>query len=92
MLKVLNENYFIDLDEIEKFLDITEPESNPETNQSELKINVFKYEMIKLLLETILSEQDVPDEKLGLKASTHTSLPFRMAFNTLLNKKLINYY
>ena len=35
---------------------------------------------------------DIVDEKLGLKSSSNTSIPFRIAFNSLLNKKLINHY
>jgi len=48
--------------------------------------------MVKMLLETILTEQDTVDEKLGMKGSSNTSIPFRIAFNSLLNKKLINHY
>ena len=57
-----------------------------------LKINIIKFEMIKMLLETVLTEQDIVDEKLGMKSSANTSIPFRIAFNSLLNKKLINHY
>ena len=48
--------------------------------------------MVKLLMDTILTETEEVDEKLGLKSSTNTSIPFRMAFNSLLNKKIINHY
>ena len=48
--------------------------------------------MVKMLLETVLTEQDIVDEKLGMKSNTNTSIPFRIAFNSLLNKKLINHY
>ena len=45
-----------------------------------------------MLLETILSENEIMDDKLGLKSSGNTSVPFKLAFNSLLNKKLINHY
>jgi hypothetical protein len=32
------------------------------------------------------------DEKLGFKGTNNTSVPFKLAFNTLLNKKLIKHY
>jgi hypothetical protein len=69
-------------------------ETSPEflSGTTEMKINIIKFEMVKMLLETVLSEQDVVDEKLGMKSSSNTSIPFRIAFNSLLNKKLINYY
>ena len=88
MIKVLNENYFIDLDEIEKYLDMGEPEKTPDGNV-EAKINLIKFELVKMLLEVILSEDAEIDDKLGLKSSSSsTSVPFRIAFNSLLNKKL----
>ena len=48
--------------------------------------------MVKMLLETILSEQEILDEKLGMKSNSNTSIPFKLAFNSLLNQKLINHY
>lgn len=45
-----------------------------------------------MFLEVVLSENEDIDEKLGLKSSSQTSIPFRLAFNSLLNKKLINHY
>jgi hypothetical protein len=93
MLKVLNENYFIDLDEIEKYLDMNETEVSPESGQVEAKVNLIKFELVKLLIEVVLSEDAEIDDKLGIKSSSSsTSVPFKIAFNSLLNKKLINHY
>lgn len=93
MINVFGENYFIDLDEIEKYLDMSD-EVAPEslTGTTEMRINIIKFEMVKMLLETILSENEIMDDKLGLKSSGNTSVPFKLAFNSLLNKKLINHY
>jgi len=93
MINVLGENYYIDLDVIEKYLDMSD-ETSPESlsGSTEMKINIIKFEMVKMLLETVLTEQDVVDEKLGMKSNSNTSIPFRIAFNSLLNKKLINHY
>jgi hypothetical protein len=95
MLNVLGENYYIDLDEVEKYLDMSD--QNDDTldeisGTTEMRINVIKFELVKLLLETILSEQEPLEDKLGLNSNKNTSVPFRLAFNTLLNKKLINHY
>jgi hypothetical protein len=93
MINVLGENYYIDLDVIEQYLDMSDDASpEPLSGTSEMKINIIKFEMVKMLLETVLTEQDVVDEKLGMKSSSNTSIPFRIAFNSLLNKKLINHY
>jgi hypothetical protein len=64
----------------------------PLTGNTEMRINIVKFELVKMLLEVVLSENEDIDEKLGLKSSSQTSIPFRLAFNSLLNKKLINHY
>jgi hypothetical protein len=94
MIKVLGENYFIDMDEVENYLDMGQSENHldSESGMSETKINIVKYEMVKMLFDTILTEQENIDEKLGMKSSSNVSIPFRIAFNSLLNKKLINHY
>lgn len=93
MIKVLGENYYVDLDEVEDYLDMSDDNTTESsTGTTEMKINIIKFEMVKMLLETVLTEQEDTDEKLGLKSSSNTSIPFRIAFNSLLNKKLINHY
>jgi len=92
MIQLLGENYFIDLDEIERYVD-TETSQNLETSgTTQQQVNLIKYELVKLMLDVVLSESDFGDEKLGLKGQNNTSVPFKLAFNTLLNKKLINRY
>ena len=96
MIEVMGENYYIDLDRVEEYLDMSvqSENENDETmsGESESKINIIKFEMVKMLMDTVLTEHEEIDEKLGLKSSTNTSIPFRIAFNSLLNKKLINHY
>jgi len=67
MIKVLGENYYVDLDEIENYLDMSD-DSPAETisGGSETKINIIKFEMVKMMLDTVLTEQEDLDEKLGL--------------------------
>jgi hypothetical protein len=95
MIKVLGENYYIDLDKVEEYLDMSDEITEDETMSGvtpEIRINVIKFEMVKMLMDTILTEHEEIDEKLGMKSSSNTSIPFRIAFNSLLNKKLINHY
>jgi hypothetical protein len=89
MLKILGENYYLDLDKIESYINVEPPKDY--TGVPENHISVVKYDMIKTLTETILTEHEDVDENLGAKASG-LSIPFRIAFNTLLNKKLLNKY
>lgn len=89
MLKVLGENYYFDLDKIEQYINVEPPKEF--TGSPENHISVVKYEMVKILTETVLTENEEIDDNLGAKASG-LSLPFKIAFNSLLNKKLINKY
>ena len=93
MIKVLGENYYIDLDKIEEYLDMSNQYTEGETSgNTETRINIIKFEMVKMLVDTILTEHEEIDEQLGMKSSSNTSIPFWLAFNSLLNKKLINHY
>jgi hypothetical protein len=93
MIKVLGENYYIDLDKVEEYLDMSDQYSEGESSgNTETKINIIKFEMVKMLMDTVLTEHEEIDEQLGMKSSSNTSIPFRLAFNSLLNKKLINHY
>ncbi len=77
------------MDKIENYINVDPPENF--TGISENHISVVKYEMVKILTETVLTENEEIDENLGAKASG-LSIPFKIAFNSLLNKKLINKY
>ena len=93
MFDVLGEKYFIDLDKVEEYLDMSDQFTDEElSGNTETRINIVKFEMVKMLMDTILTEHEDIDEKLAMKSSTNTSIPFRLAFNSLLNKKLINHY
>lgn len=94
MLSVLGENYYVDLDKVEEYLDMSDDNTTDSSSGStEMRINIIKFEMVKMLLETVLTEQETMDENLGLKkGASNTSIPFKIAFNSLLNKKLINHY
>jgi hypothetical protein len=91
MITIWNENYYVDLDAVEKYVDIKDIETTEISGVSENRINLVRYEMVKLMLDVVFSEHDIQDEKLGLQNSG-LSVPFKLAFNSLLNKKLINKY
>ena len=89
MIKVLGENYFIDLDEIEKYVDMGHEEVSGNT---EMRINIVKYELVKMMVEVVLSDELPIEDNLGIKNRNATSTPFSLAFNSLLNKKIIQHY
>lgn len=87
----MNEMYYLDLDEIDKYIQFTPSETHTGTT-GENHISVVKYETIKLMLEVVMDEHEDIDETLGLKSATGLSIPFRLAFNTLLSKNLLKKY
>jgi hypothetical protein len=86
MLKILGENFFFDIDAIETYINVEPPIDFTGTSQNH--ISVVKYEMVKMFIETLVVENEEADETLGMKSS-ELSIPFRLAFNSLLYKKLI---
>jgi len=57
-----------------------------------LQVKLLTNELIKLMLDVILTENEEFDEKMAMKGSNGPSIPFKLAFNSLLNKKIINHY
>lgn len=89
MLTILNEYYYLDLDKMEELVNLPAPTS--ESGSTEQHISILKYDMLKIMVDVLLSESEEVDEKLGPKSS-ELSIPFKLAFNTLINKKIINKY
>jgi hypothetical protein len=82
MFNILGQNYYIDLDKIDKEVEL-------KGVSGESQIHLVKYEMIKDMVETILTEHDNVDESMGMKSS-EVSIPFKLSFNSLLMKNIIN--
>ncbi len=82
MFDVFGEKYYIDLDRIDKEVEL-------KSISGDSQIHLVKYEMIKHMVETILTEDDAIDEKMGMKSS-EVSIPFKVSFNSLRMKNIIN--
>ena len=90
MIPFLNENYYIDVDELENQVSLAKskiivPSGETETEQ----ISVTRYETFKLLLDVVLTERESIDESLGLHSAKDLTIPFKISFNTLLLNKII---
>jgi hypothetical protein len=93
MLKFLGENYYLDIDELEKQVSyersmipvITTDESEP----AEQQISVTRYETFKNLIDVILTEREELDEGLGAHGAKDLTIPFKISFNTLLINNII---
>ena len=88
MLKLFNENYFIDINEIEKFVNLEIVEISGGTSEQQIKY--VKYEMVKIMMEVLMTEREDADEMLGNKSAV--SIPFKLVFNTLLNENILKQY
>ena len=83
MIKIFNEYYYLDLERLETYLSI--PPKEGEEN-SDNQFSAIKYEMSKLMVEVIMSEHKELDETLGITNQSDLSIPFKLAFNTLLKQ------
>jgi hypothetical protein len=85
MLELLGENYYLNLERIDNFVNVP---SSGDTEEID-KIAFVKYEMIKIMTDVIMSETEDIDEKLGNKASSQLTIPFKLSWNTMLFNKFI---
>ena len=88
MLDLFGEHYYLNLDNIDKYVNVSNMPTTG-TTESEEKIAFVKYEMIKLMTDVIMSETEDIDEKLGSKSSSQLTIPFKLAWNTMLLNKFI---
>jgi transcription termination factor NusB len=91
MLNFLGENYYIDVDELETQVSLVNsklPLISGET-ENEQQISVTRYETFKNLIEVVLTEREELDENLGIHSAKNLTIPFKIAFNTLLINKII---
>ena len=93
MLEFLGDNYYFDIDELEKQVSYEKsvlPVISGETETPEQQISVTRFETFKSLIEVILTEREDLDDSLGVHGSKSLTIPFKIAFNTLLMNKIIN--
>ena len=88
MVKLFNEHYFIDIDEVEIFVNLEIVPLSGGTMEQQIKY--VKYEMVKMMMEVLMTDREDADEMLGNKSAV--SIPFKLAFNTLLNENILKKY
>jgi hypothetical protein len=70
--------------------DEVETDTETDTDRYGQMIDITKWELTKAMVETVLSEQGVVDEAMGIeKLESQLSIPFRISFNTLLINKIL---
>lgn len=100
MSDIFGKSYYIDLEAITTICRMAEPskvnksevtdmEDEQDGEANEITINVFKYEVLKMMVDRVLNEIDEVDEEMGVFAQNTTTISFRLAFNTLLKYGII---
>jgi hypothetical protein len=88
MVEIFGKSYYIDLDGITERCR-TGNQISEEDGSEVTEVNIFKYEVIKMCLDRILSEYDEVDEGLGPFAQNNTTTSFKIAFNTLIKYQIL---
>lgn len=94
MLELLGESYYVDFSHLEELINIPKDETvkkEGDDEESYQHISIVKYETIKMMLEVVLTEREEIDENLGIHSSKNLSIPFKIAFNTLLRYGIIKH-
>jgi len=90
MIELFGEHYFIDIEKIDQFINIPKQET-VSGDTGEQHISVVKYEVVKTMIDVVMGEEEDFDDNLGLKSAKNASLPFKLAFNTMLKHKFIEH-
>lgn len=80
MIKVLGEQYYIDINKVQDTISIP----NTTTGDTEQNVSIVKFELIKMMIDVLMTESEEIDENLGVRGGNNLTMPFKLAFNTLL--------
>ena len=61
----------------------------PKEKDKEVSINLPKFEFFKLMLDVCLGYAEEVDDTLGQLGLNKTTIPFRLAINTLIEYKIL---
>ena len=95
LLNVGGKEFYFDIDKLATEVQyISENKDEKEKTSDEedlpgLKIDVTKYEMYRDLIGSILTYNEIVDDKLGMVALNQLPIPFKLSFNTLLMKGIL---
>ena len=93
MIEFLGQMYYIDMDVLEDFVELKDFKPSSDEDKEHQHFSIIKFELIKMMIEVVLTERiDDMDDNLGLHNAKSTSIPFRIAFNTLLRHNIIKYF
>ena len=85
-LSIGGELLYVDVDE---FLNQVSIPTEDEDGNGSIEINLPRFEILKLMVDTTCSIVEDVDDKMGAVALTKLSIPYKLALNTLINYKII---
>lgn len=85
MIEVFGEHYYVDIEKAQEIISLPDNTSG----ETEQNVSLIKWELVKTMIDVIVTENEDVDNKLGVKGSEVLSIPFKIAFNTLLFHKII---
>lgn len=98
LLNVGGKEFYFDVDKLAKevqyvtdtkCVEVPSESHNIDEEFAQLKIDVTKYEMYRDLMGSLLSYNDIVDDKLGMVGLNQLPIPFKLSFNTLLMKGIL---
>lgn len=97
MDEIFGRTYYIDLDAITERCRIDNTPKPKKRSQKvedlqedEAAINIFKYELLKMCLERVLSEFNDNQENIGgISMNNNNTISFKIAFNTLIKNQIL---
>jgi len=93
MIEFLGQMYYIDMDVLEDFVELKDFKPSSDEDKDHQHFSIIKFELIKMMIEVVLTERvEDMDDNLGMHNAKSTSIPFRIAFNTLLRHNIIKYF
>jgi len=85
-----NEYMYMDVDEFMKQIELIKLSlEDGEDEDKNVSINLPKFEFFKLMLDVCLGYAEEVDDTLGQLGLNKTTIPFRLAINTLIEYKIL---
>ena len=91
-LGIAGSHFYLDFEEFDKIIKISEPIEKKDKDGNPIEgyeINAPRYEILRLMIDTLLTSVEELDEDMGSYSLKNLTIPFKFAFNTLSHYKII---
>ena len=91
-LSIAGAHFYVDFAELETIIGIKEKRKTKDKEGNSVEgyeINAPRYEILRMMLDTLLTSNEELDEDMGSYSLKNLTIPFKLAFNTLSHYKII---